>query len=60
MNLPNVDPNLIEQPTFEKVQAKELAHPPRILLLYGLIGNVLTVALQFLKLVESLNILGQK
>ena len=35
MNLPNVDPNLIEQPTFEKVQAKELAHPPRILLLYG-------------------------
>ena len=35
MNLPNVDPNLIEQPTFEKVQVKELAHPPRILLLYG-------------------------
>ena len=35
MNLPNVDPNLIEQPTFEKVQAKKLAHPPRILLLYG-------------------------
>ncbi len=35
MNLPNVDLNLLEQPTFEKVQAKELAHPPRILLLYG-------------------------
>ncbi|MEZ2071994.1 arsenical resistance protein ArsH, partial [Acinetobacter lwoffii] len=27
MNLPNVDLNLLEQPTFEKVQAKELAHP---------------------------------
>ena len=35
MNLPNVDMNLLDQPTFEKVQAKALDHPPRILLLYG-------------------------
>jgi arsenic resistance protein ArsH len=35
MTLPNVDMNLLEQPTLEKVQAKELDHPPRILLLYG-------------------------
>jgi arsenic resistance protein ArsH len=27
--------NLLDQPTLEKVQAKELDHPPRILLLYG-------------------------
>ena len=35
MTLQNVDMNLLDQPTFEKVQAKELDHPPRILLLYG-------------------------
>ena len=35
MNLPNVDLNLLEQPTLEQVQAKQLEHPPRILLLYG-------------------------
>ena len=35
MNLPNVDMNLLDQPTFEKVQAKALDHPPSILLLYG-------------------------
>ncbi len=35
MTLPNVDMNLLDQPTLEKVQAKELHHPPRILLLYG-------------------------
>ena len=27
--------NLLDQPTLEKVQAKVLDHPPRILLLYG-------------------------
>ena len=35
MTLPNVDLNLLEQPTLEKVQAKEIEHAPRILLLYG-------------------------
>ena len=35
MILPNVDMNLLDQPTLEKVQAKALNHPPRILLLYG-------------------------
>lgn len=35
MNLPNIDLNLLEHPTFEKVQARENEHPPRILLLYG-------------------------
>ena len=35
MTLPNINLNLLEQPTLEKVQAKELNHPPRILLLYG-------------------------
>ena len=35
MNLPNVDMELLEQPTLEKVQAKSLDHAPRILLLYG-------------------------
>ena len=35
MTLPNVDMNLLDQPTLEKVQAKALDHPPRILLLYG-------------------------
>ena len=28
MTLPNVDMNLLDQPTLEKVQAKELDHPP--------------------------------
>ena len=31
MNLPNVDMELLEQPTLEKVQAKSLDHAPRIL-----------------------------
>ncbi|MHA3067847.1 hypothetical protein [Acinetobacter sp. ANC 3789] len=35
MTLPNVDMNLLEQPTLKKVQAKELDHLPRILLLCG-------------------------
>lgn len=35
MDLPNIDVNLLDQPTFEKVQTKDLNHPPRILLLYG-------------------------
>jgi Predicted flavoprotein len=35
MNLPNIDLSLLEKPTLEKVQAKNLEHPPRILLLYG-------------------------
>ena len=35
MTLPNVDMNLLDQPTLEKIQAKALDHPPRILLLYG-------------------------
>mgnify|MGYP000704630768 CR=1 FL=1 len=35
MTLPNVDMNLLDQPTLEKVQAKVLDHPPCILLLYG-------------------------
>ncbi|BAP37713.1 NADPH-dependent FMN reductase ArsH [Acinetobacter guillouiae] len=35
MTLPNLDLNLLEQPTLEKVQAKEVNHAPRILLLYG-------------------------
>lgn len=35
MSLPNIDINLLDQPTLEKVQAKALDHPPRILLLYG-------------------------
>ena len=35
MSLPNLDVDLIEQPSFEQVQAKVLPHPPRILLLYG-------------------------
>ena len=30
MTLPNVDMNLLDQPTLEKVQAKALDHPPRI------------------------------
>lgn len=35
MTLSNVDLNLLEQPTLEKVQATEIDHAPRILLLYG-------------------------
>ena len=35
MTLPNVDLQLLEQPTLDKVQAKALDHAPRILLLYG-------------------------
>ena len=35
MELPNVDINLLEKPSFESVQPVELAHPPRFLLLYG-------------------------
>ena len=35
MTLPNVDMNLLDQPTLEKVQAKVLDHPTRILMLYG-------------------------
>src|SRR5690554_1707255 len=35
MSLPNLDVDLIEQPSFEQVQARALPHPPRILLLYG-------------------------
>lgn len=35
MSLPNIDINLLDQPTLEKVQAKALDHPLRILLLYG-------------------------
>ena len=34
-DLPNIEMDLLEQPTFANVQAQELAHPPRILLLYG-------------------------
>lgn len=35
MHLPHIDPDLLSPPEFEKVQAKMLQHPPRILLLYG-------------------------
>lgn len=35
MNLPNIDLSLLDAPTFEKIQAKELENPPKILLLYG-------------------------
>ena len=35
MSLPNIDFDLLPTPNFEQVQAKELSHPPRILLLYG-------------------------
>ena len=34
MTLPNIDMNLLDQPTLEKVQAKELDHPPRIYQLF--------------------------
>lgn len=35
MTLPHLDLNLLELPTLTRVQAQELPHPPRILLLYG-------------------------
>lgn len=35
MTLPHLDLNLLKQPTLTHVQAQELPHPPRILLLYG-------------------------
>lgn len=35
MTLPNIDINLLDRPSFTKIQAKALNHPPRILLLYG-------------------------
>ena len=35
MNLPNIDLEILETPSFEQIQAKALTHPPRILLLYG-------------------------
>ncbi|WP_010113266.1 arsenical resistance protein ArsH [Acinetobacter sp. P8-3-8] len=35
MNLPNIDLDILETPSFEQIQAKALTHPPRILLLYG-------------------------
>lgn len=35
MSFENIDLNLLKQPTFEQIQAQELRHPPRILLLYG-------------------------
>lgn len=35
MTLPNIKLDLLEKPSFEQVQAKQLEHPPRILLLYG-------------------------
>ncbi|WP_336009440.1 arsenical resistance protein ArsH [Acinetobacter calcoaceticus] len=34
-DLSNVELNLLDKPTFEQVQAQQLEHPPRILLLYG-------------------------
>lgn len=35
MTLPNLESDLLPTPTFAEVQAKELDHPPRLLLLYG-------------------------
>lgn len=35
MTLAHIDLNLLEIPTLQKIQAKPLNHPPRILLLYG-------------------------
>ncbi|CAI3925683.1 arsenical resistance protein ArsH [Commensalibacter papalotli (ex Botero et al. 2024)] len=35
MILPNIHIEQIEKPSFDKVQAKNLTHPPRFLLLYG-------------------------
>lgn len=34
-DLSNLALNLLDKPTFEQVQAQQLEHPPRILLLYG-------------------------
>ncbi|WP_087088981.1 arsenical resistance protein ArsH [Acinetobacter pittii] len=34
-DLANVELNLLEKPRFEQIQAQQLEHPPRILLLYG-------------------------
>ncbi|MBP2602971.1 hypothetical protein J2770_000346 [Acinetobacter calcoaceticus] len=34
-DLSNVALNLLDKSTFEQVQAQQLEHPPRILLLYG-------------------------
>lgn len=34
-DLSNVALNLLDKPTFEQVQAQQLEHPPRILLMYG-------------------------
>ncbi|WP_440207154.1 arsenical resistance protein ArsH [Acinetobacter oleivorans] len=34
-DLSNVALNLLDKPTFEQVQAQQLEHPPRMLLLYG-------------------------
>lgn len=35
LNLPNVDLDLLPTPSFEQIQATQLDHAPRILLLYG-------------------------
>ncbi|KAB0625848.1 arsenical resistance protein ArsH [Acinetobacter gandensis] len=35
MELPNINIDLLKTPQFTQIQAQELAHPPRILLLYG-------------------------
>ena len=34
-DLSNVALDLLDKPAFEQVQAQQLEHPPRILLLYG-------------------------
>lgn len=34
-DLANVELSLLDKPTFEQIQAQQLEHPPRILLLYG-------------------------
>ena len=33
--LPNIDPGCIDVPDINRLRAAPLAHPPRILLLYG-------------------------
>lgn len=35
ITLPNINTQFVDKPTFDKVQAKKIAHPPRFLLLYG-------------------------
>lgn len=35
MTLPNLQADLLSTPTFEQIQAQQLNHPPKILLLYG-------------------------